>query len=126
MVCPAPVPGPTYGGVILELYKHGLELSERGRANNYQEMVVGNGCCDHSAYPDRVALVLTRCSFCHAGCVVATQVIEKEEEQGAWGFKALKQMMKLLFAMKQYKEFSECYTRLLGERRESRSALMAA
>lgn len=43
------------------------------------------------------------------------QVMEKEEEQGLWGFKALKQMMKLLFAMRQYQEFSACYTQLLGE-----------
>lgn len=43
------------------------------------------------------------------------QVVKKEKEQGIWGFKALKQMMKLLFAMAEYREFSECYTRLLGE-----------
>ncbi|CAN0435398.1 unnamed protein product [Laminaria digitata] len=38
----------------------------------------------------------------------------KEEEQGIWGFKALKQMMKLLFSMSAFPEFTECYTRLLG------------
>lgn len=43
------------------------------------------------------------------------QVIAKEEEQGIWGFKALKQMMKLLFSMSEFKDFTECYTRLLGE-----------
>ncbi|CAN0533695.1 unnamed protein product, partial [Scytosiphon promiscuus] len=38
-----------------------------------------------------------------------------KEEQGAWGFKALKQMMKLLFSMSAFQEFTECYTQLLGE-----------
>ena len=39
----------------------------------------------------------------------------KEEEQGIWGFKALKQMMKLLFSMSEFQEFTHCYTQLLGE-----------
>lgn len=41
----------------------------------------------------------------------------KEEEQGIWGFKALKQMMKLLFQMSAFQEFTACYTQLLGEMR---------
>lgn len=42
----------------------------------------------------------------------------QEEEQGIWGFKALKQMMKLLFKMSAFQEFTECYTQLLGESTE--------
>lgn len=39
----------------------------------------------------------------------------QEEEQGIWGFKALKQMMKMLFKMSAFQEFTDCYTQLLGE-----------
>ncbi|CAB1111636.1 unnamed protein product [Ectocarpus sp. CCAP 1310/34] len=41
-------------------------------------------------------------------------VMAQEEEQGIWGFKALKQMMKLLFKMSAFQEFTDCYTQLLG------------
>ncbi|CAM9778391.1 unnamed protein product [Ectocarpus sp. 4 AP-2014] len=41
-------------------------------------------------------------------------VMGQEEEQGIWGFKALKQMMKLLFKMSAFQEFTDCYTQLLG------------
>eukprot|EP00904_Undaria_pinnatifida_P000042 jgi/Undpi1/10038/HiC_scaffold_28.g12492.m1 len=42
------------------------------------------------------------------------EIMGKEEEQGIWGFKALKQMMKLLFSMSEFQEFTHCYTQLLG------------
>lgn len=45
------------------------------------------------------------------------KILSKEEEQGIWGFKALKQRMKLLFSMSAFKEFTECYTQLLGQGR---------
>ncbi|CAM9968339.1 unnamed protein product, partial [Ectocarpus sp. 8 AP-2014] len=41
-------------------------------------------------------------------------VMAQEEEQGIWGFKSLKQMMKLLFKMSAFQEFTDCYTQLLG------------
>lgn len=41
--------------------------------------------------------------------------MNEEEEQGEWGFKSLKQMMKLLFSMSEFREFMACYTRFLGE-----------
>ncbi|CAM9094694.1 unnamed protein product [Pylaiella littoralis] len=42
------------------------------------------------------------------------EIMANEEGQGIWGFKALKQLMKLLFSMSAFKEFTECYTQLLG------------
>ncbi|XP_003382930.1 PREDICTED: COP9 signalosome complex subunit 2-like [Amphimedon queenslandica] len=41
------------------------------------------------------------------------QVLELEEEKGEWGFKALKQMMKLHFRLRQNNEMMNCYKKLL-------------
>jgi COP9 signalosome complex subunit 2 len=42
-----------------------------------------------------------------------SQVLEMEEEKGEWGFKALKQMMKLHFKLTQYSDMMKCYKNLL-------------
>lgn len=41
------------------------------------------------------------------------QVLELEEEKGEWGFKALKQMMKLHFKLNQFEEMMKSYKKLL-------------
>ena len=46
---------------------------------------------------------------------VSCQVITMEQEPGEWGFKSLKQMMKLYFSMQQYGEMLKRYRQLLTD-----------
>jgi COP9 signalosome complex subunit 2 len=50
-----------------------------------------------------------------------SQVLEMEEEKGEWGFKALKQMMKLHFKLTQYSDMMKCYKNLLTYMRVRKS-----
>jgi hypothetical protein len=43
------------------------------------------------------------------------QVLAMEPEKGEWGFKALKQLIKLLFSLRRYDEMLERYQQLLGD-----------
>lgn len=43
-----------------------------------------------------------------------TAVLDMEQEKGDWGFKALKQLVKLRFQRKEYKEMLEAYDKLLS------------
>lgn len=50
-------------------------------------------------------------------CLILTslQVVEIEQEKGEWGFRALKQMIKLLFVHQRYDEMFSRYRQLLDE-----------
>lgn len=43
------------------------------------------------------------------------QVVEMEQDKGEWGFRALKQMIKLLFGLQKYDEMFERYRQLLDD-----------